>query len=175
LSFEKGPEDFPSSVPLLILCLVLFALSTAGQTLFTENLHNAMGAAAVATGILIIFIPVVLGMAGLGRRIIQTMTAFAIAGTAVNLFYIVSLTALTFAPVPMLDMGITSPFKVPLTIYGVLLYYGILRRALMQGAVLVSVLAILYVLLTFLFTSPFISGPKQQLQRTQPEKLMQSE
>jgi hypothetical protein len=175
IRLEKGPEDFPRSIPLLILFLVLLALSAMGKALFRESLDNAMTIAAVATGIVIVFVPVVLGITGLGRRIIQTMITFAIAGTTVNLFYILTYTALTFAPVPMLDMGITSPFTIPLTLFNLVLSYTILRHALTQNAVLVFVLAILFVALSFLLPGTFTSAPKHEIQRTQPEKMFQSE
>jgi hypothetical protein len=174
MRFEKGPEDLPSSVPLLLLFLALMALAAVGKALFTENLDNAMRIAAVHEGIVIVFILAVLGLAGLGGRIIQTMTAFAIVGTAINIFYVLTYTALTFAPVPMLDMGITSPFTIPLTLYNAILSFTILRRALTQNAALVFVLAILFVALGFFLPGYFTSVPKHEIQRTQPEAMFQS-
>ena len=169
LRFEKGPDAFPSSVPLLILSLALFALTSFGQTRFTENLDNAVGTALVTTGILVAFVLAVMGMAGLVSRLIQTMTTFAIAGTAINLFAILSFTILYFAPVPLLEMGITSPIKVPMIIFGFLLTYTILRRALAKSGLVCFALTVVYFLLIVQFTAPFTSDPQMQRERPRPE------
>jgi hypothetical protein len=141
--FERGPQDIPTSKPLLWLGLTLYTLTIIGVEWFKLPFVSALLWGILET----LFMVAVVISATFFKRVLhrlpQTLTAITLIGTAVNLALLLCLAMVSLAPAPLLATNITVGFSLPLLAWNAVMNAHILRHTLEKRFAYGLVLAVL--------------------------------
>lgn len=128
--FEQGPDTLPYSSPLVTSVLSAYALVKIGIAFLTMPVGVAFISGLVDTLLSVTIVAGVLAFRRFPNRIIQTLTAFAGIGTAINLVAFVGMSFVNLSPHHLLETYVPRVFTVPLMFWNLAINAHIFRHAL---------------------------------------------
>lgn len=150
--FEQGPDTLPYSTSLVTSVLTAYALVKIGIAFLTMPPGVAFISGLVDTLLSVTIVAAALTFRRFPNRIIQTLTAFAGVGTAINLVAFLGMSFVNLSPHHLLETYVTRVFTFPLMVWNLAINAHILRRALstrfLQGLGLALLIAVASWLLT---------------------------
>ncbi len=127
---QDGPQDLPAAPLLRNLALSLYLLLSLATSALNMPLGQALLAAAIDIGLLVLLTSLLLMLRGFSARITQTLTALAGASVILSLFSLPMLIWLHAAREAQGDATIPSLIMLALVIWNLLIIAHIFRHAL---------------------------------------------
>lgn len=133
---ETGPQKLPSSLPLLVVSLILYVLCQLWVKTFDYPVGAAGFLGVFDAVLLVLMASVPLLLLKRSDRILQTVTALACVGIAVSLVDVFLLFLLSDSPLPVPEErmdGLISFLTFPVLLWRLLMNTTLLRYALSWG------------------------------------------